>query len=374
MTGSAKAREPMLLTLAFAALLGAVTYVSVETEAVQDYVAYKLMWEWVLAGKIPWLQTHVLTPQFNMYPPLFQALALPFKLHPYLPKVMISWAWVFSAGWLVRFHARSPSATPLALAAMASFLFLSPYFWLESSVFGHFDVLIGVCMLGAVHSFRERREAHAGLWLAVGTLVKTFPVILFPLFLLNGRRIHWRFAGTFAACMAVGYGVAYFVWGWEVFLPFRMMGQTESILSIYSSMQNVFGVHLEQLSAWFILAILMSVYVAHWIWRIELSTAVLLASLGLLIFFRTGGIQYQSALFLVVPHWIITQPGGIPRSRSAVIATWAYLGWFSVFDLIFYLTRGFSEGGYAMFWDYQGFIMFGLGSLAWVSLFRDRNP
>lgn len=67
---------------------------------------------------------------------------------------------------------------------------------------GHIDVVLITGMLAALWAAREQRTGLAGLFLAVATLTKFYPVILAPVLY---RRWDWKMPAVFAVTVAIAY-------------------------------------------------------------------------------------------------------------------------------------------------------------------------
>lgn len=95
--GAARADEPGTRRFAVAIFLASAwgCLFSEITGAKHDYIAYIEMWQAILAGLPPWGPDSK-----NTYGPVFNALAIPFGLDPFLPKVLFNIIWLATAIWL----------------------------------------------------------------------------------------------------------------------------------------------------------------------------------------------------------------------------------------------------------------------------------
>ena len=59
-------------------------------------------------------------------------------------------------------------------------LVLNPFFWLSTLYYGHFDAVVGLFVLLAVLSIERNREWSSGIWIALATALKMFPVVIIP--------------------------------------------------------------------------------------------------------------------------------------------------------------------------------------------------
>lgn len=207
----------------------------------QDYVHFCVMWENTLAGRDPWVP-----PDYNVYGPLFNLLALVFALAPLAPKGLFAAAWVYYAVALARAVAWRYPGRP-ALPWLGLFAFLGNPFWcIDNIIFGHFDFLQVVPAVAAASWVAQGAWSRAGLVLALGGLLKYQPVALLPILVLGPlergesprpwdragvvdfawcrRRVRLGGLVAFAATVAAGFGVSCLIWGWSPFTPWEFLG------------------------------------------------------------------------------------------------------------------------------------------------------
>ncbi|HLZ23256.1 MAG TPA: glycosyltransferase 87 family protein [Ktedonobacterales bacterium] len=103
---------------------------------------------------------------------------------------------------------------------------------------GRFDVVPSACVVCAVVALRQDRQKLAYVALAAGVLLKLYPLLLLPLFLIHTWRSRqgkptWRAPATFAGVVAAVVGLAALLNPSRVLDPLRFMGsrcvQVESL-------------------------------------------------------------------------------------------------------------------------------------------------
>ena len=344
-----------------------------------DYVHYLEQWHHTLGGGDPWDQS--LHGQNPGYGPLFNALAPFVHLHPLVPKLLFTMTWVLTAVTMARRFEAEPESGVLAPAVLAYFA-LTPYFWIEIPLYGHFDILPAAATLAAVHlTLRDRAGAGAGI-LALGALLKIVPLAALP-FLIAARPARWRamvrsFAGTCAVVLAISYAL----WGSSTFTAVLLPGRQESdLFSIfrfargsYSPLQLVTDApNLDMVSM--PLVLLAGACLAVGLTRRANHPVVSIVTTFLVVFalFKLGHPQFQMVIFVLAPYLLLTLP---PRVRGNTIllgALAAHVGWFSLLDLIYVAGKRLREPPWSELREVLGLPTFVLAVGVIVLLLRFRR-
>ena len=141
----------------------------------------------LLAGRVPYVDPHF----FVEYPPLGTAFfLLPALLHPASLRV---YDWLFAAEVLAVDLATLPLIARLArrqhvstTGAITAYALLVPF--LGSLVSQRYDLVPATLTLGAILALLDRRSVVAWVLLLAATLMKLYPAVLVPLFLLYDWR------------------------------------------------------------------------------------------------------------------------------------------------------------------------------------------
>ena len=199
----------------FAALFLVVT---VLTGIRHDYIQHLQIWNVVRHGvDSPWWSSDE-WGVLNSYGPLFNLLAFFTPISTLAPKLLYAFAYVLFVTWMVTLFARDQPHDGVPWPAIAAWL-LNPLPWVEVAYAGHFDVLVGLLCVAAVHAQRSGREATAGAALAAGVLLKFMPVVILPFLAFEHRRVHLRLIALSSVIIAAGLAASVLVWGWETFAP-----------------------------------------------------------------------------------------------------------------------------------------------------------
>jgi hypothetical protein len=374
--------------------LGAFTFLAVTVYAgvVHDYYFFTQMWDEILKGHDPWFLVFGVFGAngsgdypFNSYGPLFNPLAILYRLDVLAPKLLFAYAYVLFAAAAVKglVERRRPGAVAtLGLVAW----FANPYPWVEVAIRGHFDILVALTCVAAVDARSRGRDVASGVWLAVGVLIKYIPAVLLPFLALNpergtGRlgtrlRLRPRVIVATATVLAAGFALACAVWGPSVFRPLTFASQRgPTVLSIFRFLRGEFSpiapiwrdLGLDVLITPIQLLALLRV----WMWcrerRPAPAPAAVLAALTTLLVYQVGFPQYQMVLFALVTYWVI-RPEGSPLAGDPWLtaALAGYFGWLAAFDA-YYCAYGLSVylpgRGYRDVEDLVGLPTFILGSL-----------
>jgi hypothetical protein len=146
------------------------------------------------------------------YLPAFAILAIPIASLP-LPTAKALW-FITSAAALGAFVAMSiamlPERRKRAGVLAACVVVAMAKFYGHELVLGQINLLFGVAVLGAVLLMRSRRDAAAGILVALAVVLKPYGVLFFPWFAAIGR---WRAVAAGTAAMAAALVVPVAVYG-----------------------------------------------------------------------------------------------------------------------------------------------------------------
>jgi hypothetical protein len=346
-----------------------------------DYFHFVGQWENTMDGGDPWDQTLELVDENSGYGPLFNVFAPLAEVHELLPKTLFALAWVATAAGFVRLFAADDRLRRLAPFVFAYFA-LNPYFWIEISLYGHFDILPSAAVLLAVHAVLRGRELQAGATLAAGTLLKLTPVVALP-FLVAAHPARWKaFVAGFAGVVVGVEVVAFAIWGTHaVTFPWLAADQESKLLSIFQFLRGDYSpLHLVSDSPnvdWLSLPLLVVAGLLL-VWGLALHRAHLVVSvvttfvvvLGL---YLRGHQQFQMLVFVLVPYLALTLNGEALRSRLLWGTLALYLGWFSAFTAVYTGGGQLREEPWLRLRESLGLPTFVLTIVTVVVLLRFRN-
>ena len=161
--------------------------VTIISGPVHDYLYYLFEWYKVRQGD-PWFI--VIGPYgrlpLNAYGPLFNLLAVLELVNPLAPKLLFAYAYILFCLWQFKEFAASHRLTGARTAALTA-LFWNPFPWVEIAIRGHFDILVAVFCVGALRARTRGSDFRSGISLALGVLLKFFPVVLLPFLAFETR-------------------------------------------------------------------------------------------------------------------------------------------------------------------------------------------
>jgi hypothetical protein len=246
--------------------------------------------------------------------------------------------WVVATLCVVRFSLCKQPALKWLPFALAAYFLLNPYFWIEIPWFGHFDIFVALACLGALHYRMQDRDRISGTLLAIGTLLKIFPVVMLPFLLIDGRRLRIRLGAWYLLFTGVGLLVAWLMWGTWAFYPYRCGTSREpSFLSIFAFLAGPYSIlHVFHIAdnanslAMPLLAIAgLTVFTACYHCKIDYITGSILALLTTLTFYKLGHPQFQMVLFVLIPYWYVKNWQQLSSRISLHLICGCYLGWIS---------------------------------------------
>ena len=305
-----------------------------------DYVADLEIWDHVLRGLDPWWLVPGQGFPLNAYGPLFNGLAALAWVNPMAPKLLFAVAYLGFLIWIV-------GAFGLPRFGLLAW-FVNPFPWVEIAWFGHFDILVAVACVAAVHGRALGRDVASGASLAAGVLLKYVPLVILPFLALDGRKFRPRLVLASVAPIALGLALGALAWGPSTFRPLAFAATRGSnLLSIFRFLRGAYSPlrpflddpDVDSLAMPCLVVAGGSVFAWCWWRRVEPSTSAVLAVLTTLLFYRVGFIQYQMNLFLLASYWAVSPQGPSGRDRLLAASMGIYGGGLALFD-VYYASFG----------------------------------
>ncbi len=345
-----------------------------------DYVADLEIWAVVLGGGDPWWILPGKGVPLHAYGPLFNALAIPSALNPLLPKLLFSFAYLATVAWLVKGVGPARGLVGLPMAGWVAWV-ANPFPWVEIAYFGHWDILVAVACVAAVHARRRGRDSASGAWLAAGVLLKYIPVVIGPFLAVEGRRVRVRLLLVATLATAAGLATSWLVWGTSTFRPLAYgASRPSTLLSIFRFLRGAYSPlrpfsatpDADALATPCLALAGLAVFAWCWARRVGPAAGSVLAVLATLLFYRVGFPQYQVIPLVLASYWLVAErdPGRDP------LLAWAlglYFGWLALFDTFYALDGGILHPGDRFAWveDVVGLPTFALGLALLVAIARD---
>jgi hypothetical protein len=331
------------VSLALSILALAFLAVTVLTWPRHDYFFYLQMWYEVRQGHDPWwlvFGRHGDGP-LNAYGPAFNLLVGLAWLNPLAPKLLFAYGYVLFT--VASIKGATASRRPSGLQTLGLFaLFWTPFPWVEIAIRGHFDILVGLSCLAAVRARLQGRDNLAGLCLALGVLLKYFPIVLLPFLALDRGRLRLRFLVVAMASIAFGLALSYELWGLSVLRPLVFAAnRPSSMLSIFRFIRTRYSplLRLGILTNYDILSpvFLFLALVQAWYWsrdrRPNLEASAAIAAETTVLLYRVGFPQYHMVPFVLASSWTLRNWGQLRGRILLGVALGCYFAWLAAFDV-----------------------------------------
>jgi hypothetical protein len=250
----------------------------------------------------------------NAYGPLFNTLAPLVWINPLANKLLFAFLYLVYVIWLVKDFAPREGLVSRSWPWLSLWL-LNPFAWVEIAYFGYFDILVSLACVAAIHSLLDKKDGTAGVYLALGVLLKYVPIFIVPFLALNERRLHVRLLGFCIGIVSLGVAVSVLIWGTSTFLPLAFATARTPQWSIYSvlgSTDSLLRLFADSLSTdWLEKPLLVTAGLGVFGWcvlrRTGIALSAALAILVTLLFYRVGYINYQMVLFVLISYWIASE-------------------------------------------------------------------
>ena len=351
--------------------------VAVATDRRHDYWSYIEQWRLVLAGQNPWSP---LPPQFgiNTYGPVQNLLAVFLPIDRLAPKLVIIGIFGIAASFLLkrllaqRYDGRT--LTLYLLAVPGNMLITSFGF-----TFGSNDVLAGAFIIFAILARLDGRILLTAFWLTLGILLKFYPVLFVPLFMIrDDHKIDFRLAIYVALLLIGGMALSYVAWGIAVLDPFRMAAtRGASFLSIFAVIERagdnelvapISGALIKYNS---VLVLFVAAVTALWTWltgRLWLVCAAIVV-LAALLTYKVGHQQLMIPWCATIACLPLLHTRSADRVAMAAIPLMLFLSIFSLVHVL-YDPIIFGEDN-ARIWP---FLAFPFGMVSLVLMIRRSSP
>ncbi len=324
-----------------------------------DYGNYVQQWRLVLNGADPWSTD-------NAYGPLHNVIALLLPFGVLVPKFFMVGALLAANFALAMSLLRTRGMSPILVVYLAAV----PTNVLTIGVgvtYGLNDALVAAFVVAAIlFRFRDRLFA-AGAMIGLAALLKYYPLLLLPLFALNGRRLEWSVIAAGVAIFCVGMIAAFAVWGESAFHGIGFgVNRHAKLLSIIHPLE-----HLLSGAAWVrwslqynaVLVVSAVAAVFLWAWKNERHwlEAAVLGYLAMLIFYKCGNQQYYLPWLFMVAALPLVGQRSADRMAIILLPVVLLLSLYQ-FGYEFGTDQYHNQLGWVR--DYGGLIAFPVGVLA----------
>jgi len=350
---------------------------AVATDRRHDYWSYIEQWRLVLAGQNPW---GPLPPEFgiNTYGPVQNLLAVFLPLDRLGPKLAIIAIFGIAASFLLkRLLAERYDGRTLMLYFLAvpgNMLITSFGF-----TFGSNDVLAGAFIIFAILARLDNRSILVGFWLMLAILLKFYPALFMPLFMIrDDRKIDFKLGFAVVFFLILGMALSYLAWGDAVAEPFRTAAvRGASFLSIFAVIErsggDVIGDGLTGLLIKYntVLVLLVAAGTALWTWfsgRPWLICMVIVV-LSALLTYKVGHQQFLIPWCSAIACLPLLHTRQADQTAMGAIPLMLFLSLFSFVHVI-YDPIIFAENN-ARIWP---FLAFPAGIISLVLIIRNSRP
>jgi hypothetical protein len=321
-------------------------------------------WELTMLGQNPWAYPDGgLTP--NSYGPLFNILAPLWKLHFLLPKLLFCACWFSLSYWFFGLCRGKKSGYFLGWI-----LFLSPFFWIEIPLYGHFDILVAAAVVLSVHCLRQGKEIKSGALLGLGVLIKFIPIVILPFLAFEKGVFKHRFFFSCMAAILIGFLISFAVWGSSTFAPITFSIERESKLtSIFMFLSGRYSPlrlfyekpNLDFLSVPAVAIFLLTSFIFHIRNHWDALASSLFALLGVLLLYKVGHPQFQTIAFILLAYYFVENFQNFVNSQSLRLSSIAYFIWYNIYQISYYLSDGLNREPGLGLRHFGGLLTFVLG-------------
>jgi hypothetical protein len=178
----------------------------------QDYIPYMAQWDAILSGSPNSAYST------SAYGPFHNFLAFIYLFQPLLPKVIMVLCYLIVHSIIIgKILGRNDFTA--SLLALSIFPFNFTFISIGASL-GNNDALVASFVGMAILLLGFNKPYLSGVLLGLGVLLKFYPILLAPYFVLKFGRNAKRFILCLVATILLGMFVSFILWGSSIFKPF----------------------------------------------------------------------------------------------------------------------------------------------------------
>lgn len=332
--------------------------ISVVSGPQHDYIAYLQQWDLVITGADdPWGEH-----SSNAYGPAYNLFALPYSIHPLLPKLLFCFTWLCCSVYVIALFVRQRMDERVTWLAFA-FLALNPLFWASTVIHGNFDIVVAAACLAAVAARWKRQDTLAALLLALAVLLKYYPLALAPFLMFDGWRFNRRFALVFGASVLAGMLASVLVWGASTFDPLLFsMDRGSKSLSIFRFLRGELSPlrflmespNLDPLSTPVLIFGGGLVFALVLMLKMPVIPASIVGIATGLTLYKVGHSQFLAVVILLLWYWWARERLRFSDNPGVTAAILAYCSWIGAVSAMYVITA-FQAGtkfGFGGRWEF----------------------
>jgi len=347
-----------VLTCMVSFTVGAALGLTIVSAARHDYLGFIIEWQLVLAGEPPWGGTSL-----NAYGPLFNIFAFLSELNPLAPKIFFSCTWIALSVWLIGLFVRN-NLSQFCVWIGSAFLLANPAFWHQIPWNGQFDITVAATCLISIILIIRGHEISAGVALAIGFLLKFYPLAMLPFLMINHHSIRLRLTISFGVTCAIGLLLSFLVWGPSTFYPlffasnrpssmlsvFRFLRGTYSPLGLFYNTPNVDFLSLPAMFLFVGLAFVGCYYSK----KMSTIPACLIGMLTTFTFYKVGHAHFLEVACLLTVLWFAVDNTAFRLNPSLSAAAGAYFAWIGLTETLYLLGRALVPYPWSLIRDMAG--------------------
>jgi hypothetical protein len=305
-----------------------------------DYVTYTLNWDHILSGGDPWLgaQPDQSIPQ-NVYGPIYLLFAYPYSIYNKLPRIIWTLFWYGLSYWLIIQIFNFSRLNENYKIILSMVLLLSPFLWITTVYFAHFDIVVAVLSLSSIEAKRRARNVMSGILISMAVSLKYYPIVIVPFLFISKKKVDIKFITSFILFTAIIFVTSYGIWKDSLFIPIKIAAARPSkLLSIfrflrgeYSFLKLCNGINNVDI---FSLPLLIisggTVFIIYLIKNMDFITGSVLAVTVTLLFYKVGHYNYHMILYLFLIYWIIFTDFSKWVSATAIIIYMLFINLFQI--------------------------------------------
>jgi hypothetical protein len=279
-----------------------------ESHALGDYsLFYVKDWTALLQGQNPYNYLIEGVPGACLYPPGYLAFGGLYYMYSLLPKAFFCLMWMATAYVFNRICKNYNISDKGTLINCVGFFLINPFYFVIVGIAGHYDGIVGLCVLLAVYSVENAEQIKSAIYTSLAFLLKFVGLVLFFPLVFTKKKVNWKLGVMGFGICGLVYLVGFLLWGISVFDPFYThLFRNPEGASIILFIKEVLGIDIAPLIPYALVVGMIAIAVFLYFENTDISTYSLILIILFVLILPVFWIHYCLWFFPLLIYWAIT--------------------------------------------------------------------
>tara|TARA_B100000700_G_C15031898_1_gene851000 strand:- start:332 stop:1657 length:1326 start_codon:yes stop_codon:yes gene_type:complete len=320
-----------------------------------DYILYGNHWRAILDGMNPWVGTG------NAYGPIHVLFAPLYGISKVIPKILFFLA--LSSSIYFSIFSKLDFNNDLSFSAKKLNLLVygfCPFVVITAALYGNNDALVSALIIYSITIIKSSnvrfyiKSLISGFSLAVASMIKFYPLVVAPVFMIRKRKIDIAFClSFFSTCFGIAL-LSYSRWAETIFNPVLFAtGRPSKHLSFFNFSRTILNLDFDDYSIYFVvISFIISLIIVQF-FKFDLIPAVIITLASVLTMYKVGNQQYYLLFFCITPllaRYLYSYDLSLNKPLIKSYILW--LSYLNFYQIQYHLTCGMWTNSGKIFRDY----------------------